>query len=177
MQCADRQGWAARSEHPSQLVWVMSSPQDTDTPCCLPSMEPRAAHLAFLKPFALASLSCLPTAPRQGLGQPAPRDKQPLVTANPRGQPDEYGQSFIALGRAAGSFCIPQSCCQCSSSLCSWAALVGSHQPPACVWCWAEGSGCVRHICIQIEPGFTSLPWLTVLVLAGSPSSRPGKER
>lgn len=32
---ADRQGWAARTEHPSQPVWVTGSPQDTDAACAI----------------------------------------------------------------------------------------------------------------------------------------------
>jgi len=168
MWCADRQGWAARTEHPSQPVWVTGSPQDIDNPCPVSSA---AGHPAFSKPFAL------PVPPDSAQLPGRVTDRRPLVTDGSRGQPAKHGQQLATLARAAGLFPTPQSCCHCGGRRCWCAGPGGSHQPPVCMRCWPEGSGCTRHICIQAEPGFTSPPRLTVLGLAGSPSPRPGKDR
>lgn len=146
-------------------VWAAGSPWDTDTPCpCFPA-------------WSSARLSCLSTARKQAHKQPAPGT-------------DRYPQGQTPPG--PGSQARPAVSCPCKGSRLVLQApglpplqrqplVVGSPRglprPPPCLRRWPEGSGCTRHICIQAEPGFTSPPRLTVPVLAGSPSSRPGKDR
>lgn len=146
-------------------VWAAGSPWDTNTPCpCFPA-------------WSSARLSCLSTARKQAHKQPAPGT-------------DRYPQGQAPPG--TGSQARPALSCPCKGSRLVLQApglpalqrqplvvgsLRGLPRPPPCLRCWPEGSGCTRHICIQAEPGFTSPPRLTVPVLAGSPSSRPGKDR
>lgn len=125
----------------------------------------------WLKALCSTSPSC-PTIP------PAPKqvtDSQTPGTASHQGWKAKHGKQLVALEGQQAHFTIPKAAATAVGDP-AHGQRSGSHHPAACMQCWPEGSGCTRHICIQAEPGFTSPSRLTLLVLAGSPSSRPGKD-
>lgn len=162
-----RQGWAAGTQRCSQPSWVAETPWDNSNLCpCCPLWS-----LSGVLPEPPAH----PAASRQAHGQTALRDGQQTVPRDrqPQGRTDSRAQPAVRCLYNSSRLILQPPGCQ-------WAAQRGSHCPlPACGA--ARRAVAARDTFVfrlsQVEPGFTSPPRLPVLVLAGSPPSRPGKDR